>query len=112
MIEKLKRVIDRLIMPKYSELVDVTVSDLFEGYTQFKHQSHLLGTTYSVEFTTNRCLDMKEMVEIDTEVKTIFKLMSPENLNPFSVKEPKVSCYFDCGDGEGFTFHAPYGYKH
>jgi hypothetical protein len=112
MIEKLKRVIDRLIMSKYSNLVEVEVSDLFGDYGQFKHQEQLLGSTYSVEFTTNKCLDMGEMVEIDTEVKTLFKMMSPENLNPFSVKEPKVSCYFDCGDGEGFTFHSPYGYKH
>lgn len=112
MIDNLKRVIDKIILPKYSNLVDVRVSDLFEDYGQFKHQEHLLGSTFSVEFTTDKCLDVNEMVEIDTEVKTLFKMLSPENLNPFSIREPKVSCYFDCGDGQGFIFSAPYGYKH
>lgn len=112
MIDKLTRVINKLILPKYTNLIDVRVSDLFGDYAQFKHQEHLLGSTYSVEFVTDKCLDQNEMVEIDSEVKSLFKMLSPENLNPLSNREPKVSCYFDCGDGEGFVFSAPYGYKH
>jgi hypothetical protein len=48
-------------------------------------------------------------MEIDTEVKTLFKMLSPDkSIN----KEPIISCFFDCGDGEGFNFSSEYGYKH
>jgi hypothetical protein len=48
-------------------------------------------------------------MEIDTDVKSLFEMLSP---NKKMNKEPRISCFFDCGDGEGFNFSAEYGYKH
>ena len=102
MIEKIERVVNKIIMPKYPELTDVKVSDLFEG-SEFPH---FLGTRYVVEFITSECLDSSIMVEIDSEIKSLFTMMSAGD------KSPKISCFFDCEDGEGYIFNAPYGYNH
>ena len=102
MIEKIERVIGKIIMPKYPVLTDMEVRDLFEG----SGWKSLLSTNYIVEFITSECLDSSIMVEIDSEVKSLFAMMSSGN------KSPKISCFFDCGDGEGYTFNAPYGYSH
>ena len=68
-----------------------------------------MGETITVDFTTSECLSSKKQMEIDTEIKTLFKMLSPDKkIN----KEPKISAFFDCGDGEGFTFESDYGYKH
>jgi hypothetical protein len=49
-------------------------------------------------------------MEIDSEVKTLFKMLSPDK--QMYNKEPKVSSFFDCGDGQGFVFSSEYGYNH
>jgi hypothetical protein len=104
-IPKIKNVINRLIMPRYPELINFDVRDLFEGDSQVL----LLETYYTVEFDTSECLNSKTQMEIDTDVKSLFTMLSPDKkLN----KEPHISCFFDCGNGEGYNFNGEYGYKH
>jgi hypothetical protein len=48
-------------------------------------------------------------MEIDTEIKTLFKMLSPDKKKHH---DPKISSFFDCGDGQGFVFNSEYGYNH
>jgi hypothetical protein len=104
-ITQIETVIKKLIMPQYPELIKFEVQDLFAD----EIIDYWLETSYTVEFETSECLDSKKQMEIDTDVKSLFKMLSPDKkLN----RDPEISCFFDCGDGEGFNFSAEYGYKH
>lgn len=106
MIKIIEKVLVQIIMKKYDSLTNVEVRDLFGGEDRFA------GTIYVADFTTNKCLSSKEMMEIDSEVKSLFKMMNVENTNPWSFKPTDIKSYFDCGDGEGFHFTGHYGYFH
>ncbi len=105
LISNVKNIIERIIVPSYPEITDFEVKDLFEG----AGYDSWLGLNYTVDITTSECLSSKKQMEIDTEIKTLFKMLS---LDKKKRKEPKISCFFDCGDGEGFVFNSDYGYKH
>ena len=105
LIPQLKTVIKKLIIPQYPELTEFEVKDLWEGggYDSW------LGLNYTVDITTSECLSSKKQMEIDTEIKTLFKMLSPDKKK---YKELKISSFFDCGDGQGFVFSSEYGYNH
>lgn len=105
LISKIKNIVGRIVVPSYPEITDFEVTDLFET----EGIESWLGNTFTVDFTTSECLTPKEQMKIDTEVKNLFRMLSPEKKGR---EEPKISCFFDCGDGEGFTFESEYGYKH
>ena len=92
-------------MRNYPELTEFEVRDLFAD----DNIESWLGNNYVVDFYTSECLSTKKQMEIDTDVKSLFEMLSP---NKKMNKEPRISCFFDCGDGEGFNFSAEYGYKH
>jgi hypothetical protein len=103
----LKSMIEKLIFKKYPKLLDI--EDIEHWSSSFR------GDTYTIHITTSECLDEHEMMEIDTEIKTLGKMISLSNANdnPFSVNSsPKFMVFFDCGDGEGFVFKSTYGYTH
>lgn len=98
-------------MKKYPVISGVvSVTDLF---SELLGHSSVLGNNYVVKLTTDECLDDLDMIKIDEDIKTLFSMMSPDNNNPFSIgKTPQIKAFFDCGDGEGFIFKSPMGYKH
>ena len=106
LIPQLKTVIKKLIIPQYPELTEFEVRDLFAD----EYIESWLGNNYVVDFYTSECLSTKKQMEIDSEVKTLFKMLSPDK--QMYNKEPKVSSFFDCGDGQGFVFSSEYGYNH
>ena len=107
---KIEKVINKIIIPQHPELSQFEVKDLFEDMydsgTPLGQQ--MLGRQYVVEFITSECLDAKKQMEIDTEVKSLFVMLSPD-VNTLHQKTPKISCFFDCEDGEGFVFNSEYG---
>lgn len=104
-IPQLHTIIKKLVMRNYPELTEFEVRDLFAD----DNIESWLGNNYVVDFYTSECLSTKKQMEIDTDVKSLFEMLSP---NKKMNKEPRISCFFDCGDGEGFNFSAEYGYKH
>ena len=106
LITQIETVIKKLIMPQYPELTKFEVRDLFAD----EYIESWLGNNYVVDFYTSECLSTKKQMEIDSEVKTLFKMLSPDK--KMYNKEPKVSSFFDCGDGQGFVFSSEYGYNH
>jgi hypothetical protein len=105
LITQIETVIKKLIMPQYPELTKFEVRDLFAD----EIIDYWLETSYIVEFDTSECLNSKKQMEIDTDVKSLFTMLSPDKkLN----REPEISCFFDCGDGKGYEFEGAYGYKH
>ena len=95
LIPQLETVIKKLIIPQYPELTEFEVQDLFAD----EYIESWLGNNYVVDFYTSECLSTKKQMEIDSEVKTLFKMLSPDK--QMYNKEPKVSSFFDCGDGQG-----------
>ena len=106
LIPQIETVIKKLIIPQYPELTEFEVRDLFAD----ENMELFLGYSYVVDFYTSECLSTKKQMEIDSEVKTLFKMLSPDK--QMYNKEPKVSSFFDCGDGQGFVFSSEYGYNH
>lgn len=104
----LRNLIQSTILKKYPEIVSVDeITDLSEELGLESYENN-----YHVSFTTSECLNDKKMMEIDSEVKMLFSMLSLKNTNPFSIRLPSIKCFFDCGDGEGYTFSARYGYNH
>jgi len=110
---KIEKVISKIIIPQHPELLEFEVKDLFEDMYDLGTPlgQQMLGRQYVVEFITSECLDTKKQMEIDTEVKSLFVMLSPD-VNALNQKTPKISCFFDCEDGEGFVFNSEYGYHH
>lgn len=108
MVERIKNILESVIKTKYPEISSIdNITDLSEEYG-LEHLQH----NYHVSISTSKCLDAKSMMEIDTEVKTLFSMLGLSNSSPFSIKRPHIMCFFDCGDGEGYNFSSEYGYTH
>ena len=99
-------------MKKYPVISGVvSVNDLFSNLG--KEHSSFLGWNYVVNLTTDQCLTDLDMIKIDEDIKTLFTMMGSEINNPFSIgKTPQIKAFFDCGNGDGFIFKSPMGYKH
>lgn len=112
MEDKIKHVIERIIMKQYPVVTGVkSVKDVFANLG--KSHSSFLGWKYNVNLYTSECLDSNTMMEIDTEIKSIFKMMGvTTNYVLDGIKTPTISAFFDCGDGQGFQFASSYGYSH
>ena len=63
---------------------------------------------YICKFKSDECLSTEEQMEIDTEVKLLFTMTTPQQTSVF--KKPTIQCYFDCGNG--YEFHSNRGYNH
>lgn len=112
MEDKIKYVIERIIMKRYPVITGIeSVRDVFSDLG--KAHSSFLGWKYNVNLHTTECLDNNTMMEIDTEIKNIFKMMGvTPNYGLERTKTPTISTFFDCGDGQGFQFVSSYGYEH
>jgi hypothetical protein len=104
MEELLENVVRKLIFKKYPYLYDVKVEDRFNDIPNLKF---MVGSEYACYLKSEECLPAKKQMEIDTEVKLLFEMLSP--LKKYG-RVPNVSCYFDCG--EGYEFHSEPGYNH
>lgn len=112
MEDKIKHVIERIIMKQYPVITGVeSVEDVFSNLG--KTHSSFLGWKYKVYLHTSECLDHNTMMEIDTEIKNIYKMMGIMSDYVLErTKSPTISAFFDCGDGQGFQFASSYGYEH
>jgi hypothetical protein len=113
MEEQIKNVIEKIIMKKYPVITGVdNVRDVFDNLG--KQHSSFLGWKYVIELYTSECLSSKMMMEIDTEIKSLFQMMGINGnyVLDRTFKTPAISAFFDCGDGQGFQFSSSYGYKH
>jgi hypothetical protein len=104
--EVLKKVIEKILFPKYDKLD--YIDDISVSSSSFR------GDRYFVDIFTKECLTDEEMMKIDTEAKTLFKMISLSNVSddPFNIGGNKVMLFFDCGDGEGYQFKSTIGYTH
>jgi hypothetical protein len=108
MKDRIKNMIEKIITPKYPEIISIDdIIDISEedGLENLEHDYH-------VSITTSECLNTKKMMEINSEVKTLFMMLGLNPTNPFSFNEPNIRCFFDCGDGEGYIYRADYSSFH
>jgi hypothetical protein len=104
--EVITNLIEKLVIPKFPKII--SIEDI-EHYS-----SGFRGDSYFVNMATSECLESEEQVEIDTLVKQLFKMASLDSANKsdFNLYSDKIMVFFDCGNGDGFVFSAPFGYKH
>jgi len=103
MVEQLESLIRKIIFKKYPLLTNVSIEDMYGDFSL----TSMLGSSFMCKFKSEECLSEKEHMEIDTEVKTLFEMLSPDS-SDFRI--PSIRCFFDCGDG--YEFKMSYGYKH
>ena len=108
----IKNVIEKIILKRYPVIISVeNVEDAFSDLG--KSHSSFLGWKYIVNLHTSECLDSNIMMEIDTEIKNLFKMMGiTSNYILDRTNSPTISSFFNCNDGQGFQFASSYGYNH
>lgn len=94
MKEKLESIIKRIIFKKYSSLYDVNIEEV-------------KNNSFFCYFKSDECLEPKKQMEIDTEVKMLFSILSVPTK---SFHKPSIRCFIDCG--EGYEFKYTQGYFH
>jgi hypothetical protein len=99
MEKSLRKVIEKVILKKYPVITGIELI------------SSSLNRTY-IDLNTSQCLDGETMVKIDTDIKSLFTAMGYRFRDSSSFSSPMIVTHFDCGDGDGFKFISPYGYKH
>ena len=104
MEESLEKLIRKVLFKKYPFLTNVSIEDRF---SDLPNLSFMLGENYVCRFNSDKCLSSEEQMDIDTEVKLFFTMLSPISKN---IRKPSISCFFDCG--EGFEFKMSQGYNH
>jgi hypothetical protein len=103
MIDSIENIVRKIILKKYPLLTDVSIEDMYGDSSL----TSMLGSSFICKFKSDECLSEKEHMTIDTEVKTLFEMLSPESSG---FRKPDILCFFDCG--EGYEFKMSYGYKH
>jgi len=104
MEKKIELVIRKIIFKKYPYLIDVYVEDANLYVKKIQ-----MGYIYDCYFTTDKCLTEQECMVIDTEVKMMYKLLSPIRNRYDEVK--RIYSFFDCGDGNGYQFKSTLEYR-
>ena len=100
MEEKLEILIRQIIFEQYPSLYEVEIED------HMKEMKSFAGTSYICRLKSDKCLEPKEQMEIDSEVKFLFTMLLPQGV---SFRKPSIQCFFDCG--EGYEFQSTYGYN-
>ena len=97
--EIIKTIIDRLIIRQYPflEIVDI------DSFAWMGHRS------YSVNFLTSEKLDSNIQMEIDTEIKQLFKMTG---LDSDPKEKTSISVWFKAPGEKDFTFTSDPTYKH
>lgn len=104
MEEIIENVIRKVIIKKYPFL---TLDKVVDKFSDLPNLRYMTGNLYVCRFKSDECLSEKEHMEIDTEVKNLFKMLGFESNN---IRQPEISCFFDCG--EGYEFKMTRGYNH
>ena len=103
MIDRIENAVKKIILKKYPLLTDVSIEDMYGDSSL----TSMLGTSFICKFKSDECLSEKEHMMIDTEVKTLFEMLSPDSSD---FRTPSIRCFFDCGDG--YSFKMSHSYKH
>jgi hypothetical protein len=104
MEKKIELIIRKILFKKYPYLIDVEVSDRYKDILKSR-----MGYVFECYFKTDQCLTEQECMEIDTEVKMMYKLLSPIKNRYDEVK--RIYSFFDCGDGNGYKFKSTLEYR-
>ncbi len=104
MEKRIELLIRKILFKKYPYLTDVNVEDRhLHGM-----KSHM-GYVYECYFKTEKCLDEQECMEIDSDVKSLYKMVSPIRNRYDEIK--RIYSFFDCGDGNGYQFKSTLEYR-
>lgn len=101
-VKVLRNLIDKLILPKY-KYISLNNIDAFD------YRSNI---GYNVNFITLYDLDSLLQMEIDTEVKKLFKMASLDTPEDGRFRRNHVSCWFKTPRQKEFKFTSKIGYIH
>lgn len=92
-----KDLLNQVICPKYP-----SISNIDRVYT-FTNENQ-----WMVNITTHNCLETEEMMEIDSEIKDLFKMFNPENKR----NRKNIKTWFRCNGNDLYDFSHIRGYHH
>lgn len=96
----IRKLVEKIILPKYPflKLKDID-SYALTNYTE-----------YDVRFLTSEPLESDVQMEIDTEVKTLFKMVGLDNVERYT--KNKICVWFKQPRQKDWTFKSAPGYEH
>ena len=97
--EILETVINKIILPRYSFLT----LDNVDSYP------FVNGRIYEIRFISDVSLDADIQMEIDTELKNIFKMTGIGEKNE---RTTKIVSWFKSPDDDDWSFKSKHGYNH
>lgn len=98
----IRKLVESLILPKYPEL---KIHDI-DSYFLTNNRE------YDVRFTVRKKLPLETQQEIDTEVKTLFKMAGLDEVEKGKYGRNKIQVWFKTPQGKDWSFHAKPGYEH
>ena len=98
----LRTLIERIILPKYQTLSIESID------------SYLLTANreYDVRFYTTKKIPPEVQEEIDTEVKTLFKMAGLDEVENGRYENNIIAVWFKRRGAKDWSFHSTPGYKH
>ena len=96
----IRNLIEKIILPKYPFLKLYDIDSYFLTNNR----------EYDVRFITKTKLDSKLQEQIDTEVKSLFKMSGLDQVERHT--RNKIATWFKTPRAKDFSFHASYNYDH
>lgn len=96
----IKKFVEKIILPKYPFL---KLKDI-DSYALTNYRE------YDVRFLTSEPLESDVQMEIDTEVKTLFKMVGLDNVERYT--KNKIVVWFKEPRRKEWTFKSSPGYEH
>ena len=98
----IRRLIETILLPKYPEL---KIKDI-DSYTLTNNRE------YDVRFQVRKKLPLETQEEIDSEVKTLFRMAGLDEIEQGRYKRNKIQVWFKTPQAKDWSFHSKPGYEH
>ena len=98
----IRRLVESFILPKYPEL---KIKDI-DSYALTNNRE------YDVRFQVRKKLPLETQQEIDTEVKTLFRMAGLDEVEQGRYKRNRIQVWFKTPQSKDWSFHSKPGYEH
>jgi hypothetical protein len=99
----IQTLVDRLILPKYPIIKSYQVDSFMYGWK---------GRKYEVRFITKKKMVTKDQEEIDSELKTLFKMASLDHIDDKHKSNNKIQAWFKTTREKEYSFTSNPNYSH
>ena len=98
----IRRLIETILLPKYPEL---KIKDI-DSFALTNNRE------YDVRFQVRKKLPLETQEEIDSEVKTLFRMAGLDEIEQGRYRRNKIQVWFKTPQSKEWSFHSKPGYEH